>query len=211
VLGILTGIKSSEKVYSLTDNVNTIFSLLLWAMPGFWFAMILIQVLAVNFDLLPAQSIVDIGVVGFERIKSLILHLIMPITVLSLGGFASYTRYTRTSMLEVLKKDYILTAWSKGATPKMVYRKHAFRNAALPLITLIALRMRGLFMGSVLIETVFSYPGLGMLLYKSISRRDYNVIQGIFLIYTILTLLSNIVADVAYAYLDPRIRYGDED
>lgn len=208
-LGILVGIKSSEKAYSLADNVFTIVSLLLWAMPFFWFSMILIQVFAVNLHLLPAQSIADIGVIGFERVKSLILHLIMPITVMGLGGFASFSRYTRSSMLEILNKDYIMTAWAKGATQKMVYRKHAFKNAALPIITLIALRIPSLFMGSVLIETVFSYPGLGMLLFKCITRRDYNVIQGIFLIFTIITLISNIIADLLYAYLDPQIRYGD--
>jgi peptide/nickel transport system permease protein len=110
-------------------------------------------------------------------------------------------------MLEVLNMDYIKTAWSKGCTPKMVYYKHAFRNALLPIITLVGLRIPRLFMGSVLAETVFTWPGLGMLMYAAILERDYNLLLSIFTMFSILMIVSNILADISYAYLDPRIRY----
>jgi peptide/nickel transport system permease protein len=208
-LGLVTGIKSSEKVYSLGDNINTILALVFWAMPSFWFSMILIMVFAVDLHWLPAQSISDIGATGFNYIISMLTHLILPTIVLGIGEYASYTRYIRSSMLQILKKDYITTAWAKGCTSNLVYYKHAFRNAILPVVTIVALRIGGLFMGSVLVETVFSYPGMGMLLFSSISKRDYNTIQGIFLVYTIITILFTLIADITYAYLDPRIRYGD--
>ncbi len=208
ILGILFGIKSSEKVYSLTDNINTIVGLIFWSMPFFWFGMMAISIFAVNLHWFPAQGIQDIGVIGLDRVISVLRHLFLPFMVIGLGQYATYTRFTRASMLEVLKKDYITLAWSKGATPKLVYYKHAFKNAILPLVTIIGLRIRNLFMGSVLVETVFSWPGLGMLLYTAITRRDYNLIQAIFVIYTIITMICNIISDITYAYLDPRIRYG---
>jgi peptide/nickel transport system permease protein len=210
ILGVFSGLKSSEHVHSLFDGVNTFTSLIFWSMPYFWFGMILISVFAVGLGWLPAQGIQEIGLSGIEKNISILRHLILPMVVISLGGYATYSRFSRSSMLEILKQDYILTAWSKGCTPRMVYNKHAFRNAILPVVTLVGLRIRNLFMGSVTIETVFAWPGLGMLLYTGILRRDYNLIQAIFLIYTILTIVFNIIADVAYAYLDPRIRYGEK-
>ena len=120
---------------------------------------------------------------------------------------AGYTRLTRANMLEEMGKDYITFAWSKGCSEGTVYFKHAFRNALLPLVTALGLRLRSLFTGAALTEIVFGWPGIGRLLNESIFRRDYYMITSIFIMISIVTMLSNLLADIMYAYVDPRIRY----
>jgi peptide/nickel transport system permease protein len=207
ILGVLSGIKSAEKPYSKTDKINTVVSLFFWSMPGFWFGTMLLLFFSVYFNFFPVGGISAIGSQGIQRVLSILHHLVLPALTLGLGGYALYSRFMRASMLEVLRMDYIKTAWSKGCTPRMVYYKHAFRNSLLPLVTLVGMRLPALFMGSVLVETVFTWPGLGMLLYDSIKERDYNLIMAIFIIYSILMIVCNFIVDVVYSYLDPRIRY----
>lgn len=206
-LGIVSGINCSKKPYSRNDNINTIISLIFWSMPGFWFGTMNLLLFGVYIDLFPIGGISDIGSHGIQRFTSTLHHLFLPAFTLGTGQYAIYSRFGRASMLEILNLDYIKTAWSKGCTPKMVYYKHAFRNALLPLTTLIGLRLPRLFMGSVLIESVFSWPGLGTLLYDAIRVRDYTLIMACFTMFSILMIVANFIVDIAYSYLDPRIRY----
>ena len=205
-LGIFIGIKCAEKPYSVFDNVASTSSLLIWSMPLFWLGMMLLLVFALYLGYFPAGGMYDVHATGYQRTLSVIRHLTLPAVCLGLGQFAVMTRFTRASMLEVLRSDYITTAWSKGCSPRTVYYRHAFRNALLPITTLLALRIRGLFMGSVVVETVFSWPGLGGLLYDSIMRRDFTLIMAIFIVYALLTIVSTLLSDLVYGYLDPRIR-----
>jgi len=206
-LGLITGVKSSERPYSLTDNVVTTSSLWLWSVPIFWLGMMMLLLFSFQLNLFPAQGMSDPGVKGFEYYLSVASHLFLPVATLGVAQFALYTRFTRASMLEILSKDYITTARSKGCSRRAIYYYHALRNALLPIVTVLGLRVPHLLMGSVLVETVFAWPGLGRLLFESISRRDYPIIQGIFLIFSIITIVANLLMDVTYGYLDPRIRY----
>jgi peptide/nickel transport system permease protein len=136
-----------------------------------------------------------------------IWHLMLPATVLAVGGIAAISRYTRSSMLEVLRQDYIRTAKAKGLTDEDVHYRHALRNALLPIITLFGFLVPGLIGGSVIIETVFAWPGIGRLAYQAVLSRDYSVVMTILTLTSALTLLGNLVADILYAFTDPRIRF----
>jgi len=205
--GIIFGVIASKKVYSLTDNLITVSSLVTFNMPYFWLAMMLILFFGLRLRWFPVTGMFDIGTVGFNKTISILRHLVLPAACLSLGRVALYTRYTRASMLEILQLDYITTAWAKGLDERTVMYKHAFRNALIPIVTVVALRLRLLFTGAVLVETVFAWPGLGRTIFESISRRDYNVLMANFLLLSVLTIIFNLLADIAYAYVDPRVRY----
>ncbi len=135
-------------------------------------------------------------------------HLILPVSMLAVVGAATYTRYTRASMLEVIGQDYIRTAHAKGVSERRVIWGHAFKNAAMPVVTILALELPALFNGAVFTETIFSWPGMGRLFIESAFRYDYALLMAIVLIGAGLTIVSNLCADIAYAYLDPRIHYG---
>jgi len=205
--GIILGVIASRKVYSFTDNVITITSLITFNMPYFWMAMIFIILFGLRLRWFPIMGMYTIGTSGFDRTISILWHLVLPAACLSLGRIALYSRYTRASMLEILQLDYITTAWAKGCDEKTVLYKHAFRNALIPIVTIIALRLRLLFTGAILVETVFAWPGIGRIIFDSILRRDYNVLMANFLILSVITILFNLLADIAYAYVDPRVRY----
>lgn len=207
LVGIPLGILASKKVYSLTDNLITILTLVTFNMPSFWLAMMLILTLSFYGGLFPLGGMWTIGVVGIEKVFSILHHLALPVLTLTIGRLASYTRYTRASMLEVLRLDYITTARAKGLDENTVLYKHGFRNALIPIVTLSTSRLRRLFGGSVLVETVFSWPGLGRLMSESIFRRDYNIIMANFFVLSILTISFNLLADILYAYVDPRVRF----
>lgn len=161
---------------------------------------------SIYYKLLPTQGMVDVGVEGFQYLSSYLRHLALPATTLGLGGIAIYLRLARASMLEQLNLDYIKTAWAKGCGFTEVFYGHAFKNALLPLITIIALRMRFLIMGALLVETTFAWPGIGRLLYESIRVRDYGLIQCIFIFYSLITIILSMTADIAYSAADPRLR-----
>ena len=205
--GIILGVIASKKVYSHTDNLITVMSLVTFSMPYFWLAMMLIMFFGVQLHWFPVVGMYDIGLHGFDKLVSTLKHLVLPAVCLSIGRIALYTRYTRASMLEILQSDYITTAWAKGCDENTVMYKHAFRNTLIPIITVIALRLRLLFTGAVLVETVFSWPGIGCIIFDSIARRDYNVLMANFLLLSIITIIFNLLADIAYAYVDPRVRY----
>jgi peptide/nickel transport system permease protein len=141
-----------------------------------------------------------------ERILDLARHMILPVLISAVGSLAGLSRYMRSSMLEIIRQDYIITARAKGLSEKAVIYKHAMRNALLPVITILGLSIPGLIGGSVIFESIFSIPGLGLLFYQAIMMRDYNMIMGSLTIGAILTLAGNLIADIAYSIADPRIR-----
>jgi peptide/nickel transport system permease protein len=165
----------------------------------------MILTFAVTLGWLPTSGNATIGA-EFDLVDRL-RHLVMPAAVLALVSAAGYTRYIRGAMLEVIHQDYIRTARAKGLRERLIIVRHAFKNAALPFVTLIALDLPDLFTGAVVTETIFAWPGMGRLYLESLSRLDYSVLMAILTVSALLLILSNLLADLLYAYLDPRIRY----
>lgn len=195
LLGIPAGVISAVRPYTITDYLVTGASLFGISMPVFWLGLMLVVLFAVILQWLPA------GGTGSWK------HLILPSCTLALLLVAFIARMTRSSMLEVLSQDYTTTARSKGLKENVVILKHALRNAMIPIITVVGLQFGSLLGGAVLTETVFAWPGLGRLIVDSILARDYPVIQGSILIFALLYVLVNLLVDLTYAYIDPRIRY----
>lgn len=207
MVGILAGVSASKRPYSRIDAAFTITALGVYSMPDFWVGMIAILIFSVRLKITPIFGMVDVGLSGWEYWASVLKHLALPGITLGLARLALYSRLSRASMLEVMRQDYITTAWAKGCDERTVFYKHGLRNAMLPLVTVMGFQTSFLFAGAVLIETVFAWPGIGRLLYDSIFVRDYLMVQSLFLVFSILTIAGNLIADIAYAFLDPRIRY----
>jgi len=212
IIAIPIGIISAVKQYSAFDITATTLSFMGQAIPDFWFGLILILVFYATLNnpitgkaLLPAGGMYTLGAEFsiMDRIK----HLIMPVTMGLVGWVAWYSRYLRSSMLEVINQDYIRTARAKGQSERIVLYKHAFRNALIPLVTLFALDFPFMFTGYVYAELIFSWPGMGRLYYDAATARNYPILMGVLIIGAAIVLLSNLLADIAYAYLDPRVRY----
>ena len=187
----------------------TVFVFTGFSVPTFWIALLAMIFFGVNLGWLPISGIQSIGAETLpfhERILDWIKHLILPVTIMSFAGLAGMSRYTRSSMLEVLRQDYIRTARAKGLPERVIITRHALRNALLPVVTLLGLAIPGLIGGSVIFESIFSIPGMGQLFYSSAMARDYPTIMGILIIGAILTLIGNLLADIAYFIVDPRIR-----
>ncbi len=209
VVGIAVGIYSALRQYSAADYGFTIFSFIGLAMPNFWQGIVMILLFAVWIPIFPAGGMITPGVArGWPMITDRLWHLVLPASVLATSGMAAWTRYMRSSMLEVIRQDYVRTARAKGLAEGRVINHHALRNALLPIITLIALSIPALLNGAVLTETVFSWPGMGLLLFQAILGHDFNVAMAVLLFLAVATVLFNLLADVAYALVDPRIRYG---
>lgn len=209
VLGVILGISSAKKPYSFVDNLASTVSILGYSIPTFWLGMILILAFSVHLGWLPflGKSTLGVELSGWAAIIDTIKHLILPAITLGTAYLAIYTRLTRASMLEELRRDYIITAWGKGLDDRRVYYRHAFRNAMLPVITVLGLNLGLMLTGATLTETVFSWPGLGRLVYDSVITRDYPILMGIFVLVSISVILANFVVDILYAVLDPRVRY----
>ncbi|MBN98508.1 MAG: ABC transporter permease [Gemmatimonadetes bacterium] len=208
VIGTLFGVYAAIKPRGLFSNFVTVFSLLGYATPVFWLGMIILLVFALYLPLFPAFGIRSIPEPEhlFDRILDVINHLVLPVFTLAILYLANYSRISRASMLDVLGADYIRTARTKGLTELKVIFKHALKNAALPVVTLAGLQLGHVFSGAVLVETVFSLPGLGPLLYESIMRRDYPVILGVLFGAAATTIVANIITDLVYKRMDPRIQ-----
>jgi len=209
-LSIPIGVKSALRRGSFFDKTATVFVFLGFAAPSFWLALLFISFFGVKLGILPVSGIVSLDFENLSAIKKVgdvAHHLILPVTVASIGGLAGLSRYMRQSMLGVISEDYIRTARAKGLPESTVIYKHALRNALLPIITILGLSIPGLLSGSVILETVFSIPGMGRLMVESVFARDYNVIMAGLVISALLTLVGNLIADIAYVYADPRIRY----
>jgi len=205
IIGIPMGIVMALKQYSLTDYVVTIIAFANLSVPGFFLGLGFIYVFALKLDVLPTYGLQTIGE-PFSVVDRL-RHLIMPATILGVFYAGVWARYARASMLEVMRSDYVMVARAKGLKEWAVVVRHIFRNALLPLVTVVALSLPQLLGGTVIIETIFQWPGMGMLGWKATTTRDYPILMGITLISAIMILLSNLIADIAYAVVDPRIHY----
>jgi peptide/nickel transport system permease protein len=205
VLGLGIGIYSAVKQYSLGDNVATAFSFAGQSMPSFWFGIVVIIVFAVRLRWLPAG---DVNTPGHASdIADRVQHLILPVLVLSLLQVALWSRFVRSSMLEVLRQDFLRTARAKGVPERLVLVRHALRNALIPVITIVGLDIPNIFSGAIVTETIFNYPGMGKLYFDSVLRHDIPVSMGVLALIAFLVIASNLLADVLYAVVDPRIRY----
>lgn len=211
-IAIPVGIKSAVKKYGFFDNFWTVFSLTGVSMPSFFFALLLIYFVAVPIKWIPLNGMrtVILAVKGYPskwaEILDVLKHMLLPVTVLTISSLASLTRYVRNSVIEVINQDYIRTARSKGLKEKVVIYKHAFRNALLPIVTLLGMYIPGLFGGSILLETVFIWPGIGNILFTSIGDRDYSMLMAANIFYAVLMLAGNLLADISYALVDPRVK-----
>lgn len=211
VIALPLGVMSAWKQNSLFDRITTLFVFGGFSIPHFWFALLLMLLFGVELGWFPISGLqsIEIFEMGFfERLFDMGRHLVLPISVATVGGIAGLSRYSRSSMLEVLRQDYIRTARAKGLPERIVIFRHGMRNALLPVITILGLSVPGLIGGSVIFETIFAIPGMGQLYFSSAMARDYPVIMGMLVIIAVLTLLGNLLADIAYAMVDPRIRLG---
>jgi len=212
IIAIPIGILSAIRQYSFFDITATTLSFMGQAIPEFWLGLILILIFYATLDnpvtgepLFPPGGMYTIGV-GFS-ISDRIWHLILPVTMGMVGWVAWYSRFLRSSMLEVINQDYIRTARAKGQNERIVLYRHALKNALIPLLTMFALDFPYIFAGSLVVELIFSWPGMGRLYYSAATSRDFPVLLGILIIGAGLIIISNLLADIGYAYLDPRVRY----
>ncbi len=211
-LAIPIGILAAVHRNSLLDKGITVFVFLGFAVPTFWLALLLMQLFGVKLGWLPISGLHSLGSDqwGFmQRTWDLAKHLMLPIAVASFGSLAGLSRFMRSTMLEVIRQDYITTARAKGLPERTVIFGHALRNALLPVITLLGFSLPGLIGGSVIFETIFAIPGMGQLFYMGVMARDYPLVMGILVIGAGLTLVGNLLADICYAIADPRIRTGN--
>ncbi|MBD3276158.1 MAG: ABC transporter permease subunit [Candidatus Marinimicrobia bacterium] len=207
--GVVLGVLSAVRQYSRFDNVMTLVSLFFYSMPGFWLGLMLILLFSMVLGWLPAGEMRSINYeyMNFAaRFADRVVHLILPVFVLGIASAASTMRYMRGSMLEIIRQDFIRTARAKGLNERVVTLKHAARNALSPVVTLFGLSIPFLFSGAVIIEIVFAWPGMGRVMLTSIFARDYPVVIAITAIAFIMVMLGNLIADILYAVVDPRVR-----
>jgi len=203
VLGILIGIISAVRRYSVLDNATMLGALFGVSMPSFFFGYLLMLIFGLYFDVLPLS-----GFGGHFYTWDGLKHAIMPAVTLGLGSTAVLARFTRSSMLEVLNEDYIRTARAKGLSERVVVFKHALRNTLIPVITLLGIQFGRVLAGSVVVETVFAWPGVGRYMITAITSRDFPVVQGTVLVIALSFIAANLATDLIYAYIDPRIAYN---
>ncbi|MHB1005625.1 MAG: ABC transporter permease [Chloroflexota bacterium] len=205
IIAVPIGIYSAIRQYSWADYFVTSLSFFGMSMPTFWFGIMLIVIFAVGLGWFPTGGVVDYGSEG--DIINRVRHLVLPVIVLSLYNVATWSRFVRSSMLEVLRQDYMRTARAKGLLENVVIIKHGLRNALIPVLTMLALEIPNLFSGAIITENVFSYPGMGRLFWDGVMAADWPVVQGLVVITAFLVIASNLLADVSYAVVDPRIRF----
>ena len=203
VVGITAGVVCAVRRGKWLDTVVTILANLGITTPGFWFGILLIYVFGLKLRLLPVVGYTS----PFDDFWLNTKQLIMPVICLSLAPIAVLARQTRSSMLEIVRQDFIRTAWSKGLNERVIVMRHVLKNGLIPVITLLGVQIRNVFGGSVLIETVFNIPGVGRLLVQAVFGQDYQVVQGGVLVLATVVMLSNLLVDVSYGWIDARIRY----
>ncbi len=210
LFAIPIGVLAALRRNSIFDHLTTIGSTLGQSIPAFWLGLMLIIIFAVQFKVWGLPSLPSGGAQTLPRGGDLldrIQHLILPVATLALGQMATWARYIRSQMLEMIRQDYVRTARAKGLRERAVVMRHAFRNAVLPLITLVGLTIPNLFGGAVIIESVFGWPGLGSLAIDAALNRDYTVVMGAVLFISIVTVLANLLADISYGLADPRVKF----
>ena len=208
-LAIPIGVLSATRQYSTFDKITTIFVFVGFATPDFWLALMLMILFGVQLGWLPISGLRSPSweyLAFWTQQWDFIAHLTLPILVATFGGLAGFSRYMRQSMLEVVRQDYIQSARAKGLSEGAVIGKHALRNALLPIVTVLGLSLPGLIGGSVIVESIFAIPGMGQLMVQAVFERDYPVIMGNLVIVATLTLVANLIADLTYSLVDPRIR-----
>jgi len=211
-IAIPVGILCAVKQYSWTDNLISTLTFAGQALPVFWLGLMLIMIFygwarnpLTGQPLLPARGMATLG--EDFSLGDRLRHLILPVVTLVLGWVSWYSRYLRSSMLDVLHQGYVRTARAKGLSERIVLRRHAFKNAAIPLITVVHLDLATLVTGALYVEIIFSWPGMGQLFYRAATRRDYPVLMAVTMLAAVVVVLANIIADVVYAWVNPRIRY----
>lgn len=202
------GVYAARRPYSWVDNAINLFCFAGISVPAFWLALLLILLFAVELQWLPASGLGPVGgPMGGESWWDRLPYLVLPVASLALASIGGYTRYVRAAMLVELRQDYVRTARAKGLGEERVIWRHALRNALIPIVTIVALEFGALFSGALVTETMFAWPGMGKLIYDSIMGNDLNVALVALLFATLTTLIGNLLADVAYAALDPRITF----
>lgn len=210
-LAVPLGVIAARKYQQWQDKSITLFNFIGFSIPGFWLSLLLMYWLGVANNWLPISGLHSLNYDNLDtlgKIKDSISHLILPVIIPSITGLAGITLFVKNGMLDVLHQDYITTARAKGLSEHTVVYTHALRNALLPLITIVGLSIPGLIGGSVISETIFAIDGMGKLFFDSVTSRDFPVVMGILTIGSALTLIGNLIADVAYAWADPRVRRG---
>jgi peptide/nickel transport system permease protein len=211
LLSIPIGLWSTAKSGTLAERTASTLLYMLYSLPAFVAALYLQLLFYVKLDWLPLYGMTSDG---YERMSAwgqaldLLKHAVLPVVCFTYGSLAYYSRFIRANMQEVVRQDYIRTARAKGVGPWAIMWRHAFRNTLIPLVTLLGLTLPGLFSGAVILEQIFVWPGMGRLYFEAIGQRDYNVIMGLTLMFSLLTLVGQLVADVLYAVVDPRVTYG---
>jgi len=221
-LAVILGVIAAVKRYSFFDQALTFFSYVFYSLPTFWLGLMFIYLFSVVLRIFPAQGIltprewshfntpnfwIEFGERPLAAILDIGHHMVLPVTVLVLVSIAADSRFVRASMLETLNQDYVRTAKAKGLPKQRVYMKHAFRNAMLPVVTNVGLELPFLFSGAIVTETIFSWQGMGLLFITGVNDRDYFILMGLILVTSSLVVMFNLLADIAYAIVDPRIRY----
>lgn len=207
-IALLIGTFSALKQHSWFDRLVTLGVFAAMSFPSFFLGLLMIKVFAVDLKLLPIGGMIDTGSnsTGFAHLMEVVRHMVLPVTILTLLSIGSLTRYFRTSMLDVIRLDFIRTARAKGLKEKAVIFKHALKNAILPAITLLGFELPGLFSGAIITEQIFNWPGVGRVQLEALSFRDYPVLMAFTMLLSFLTVAGNFLADILYAAADPRIR-----
>ena len=212
-LGVLAGTVSAIRPRSLLDHAVTLLSFFFYSMPGFWFALMLLLLFHYRLEWFPADQMRSLdfeyaALSPLGRIADRAVHIALPATALGLGAMAGVARYTRTSLLDVIRMDYIRTARAKGLPESRVILRHALRNALIPVVTLAGLYLPFLFSGAVLVETIFGWPGMGRVIVTAIFQRDYPLVMANAFLMAVMVIGANLAADLVYSFVDPRIRRG---
>jgi peptide/nickel transport system permease protein len=206
-VGTLLGAFAARNLNRWQDNLISMLTVLAYATPVFWAGLMLIVVFSIQLGWFPTSGMQKVAAFheGFAKVRDIAHHLVLPALTLTMFYLALYTRLMRASVLEQFSMDYVVTARAKGLTERQIARRHVLRNAVLPVLTMAGVQVGGLLGGAVVVETVFAWPGLGLLAYESLFARDLNLLLGIFFVCTCLVVVVNLVVDVAYSLLDPRI------
>lgn len=209
ILGIILGTIAAQRPYSAADNAATLIALGGFSMPIFWLGQLLLLVFALKLNWFPTQGMFSLRAPseGWGRVVDILKHLVLPAITYSFYYLALIFRLTRVKMQDVLAQDYVITARAKGVAERKVVYKHALRNAMLPIVTIIGFNFAFMMAGSVLTETVFAWPGIGRLMFEAIMARDYPVLLGLFIIISTMVILANVVTDIIYTVIDPRVVY----
>jgi peptide/nickel transport system permease protein len=207
--GIVLGVLAARRAGTWLGSGISALSLVAYATPLFWFGLMLVVIFGIRLQWLPTHGMITIGMghTGLAYVRDVLAHLLLPAATLGLFYLALYTRFTRTSMIEVLSHDFIVVARAKGLSERSVVYRHALRNAMLGVATIAGMQLGQILGGSVLVETIFAWPGMGRLLFEAVFQRDYPVLLGVLLLSSVAVIVMNVVTDLVYGVLDPRIRH----